>query len=294
MTEAGINIAVRDWLADASRLLLSASSTPRLDAELLLAARLKIDRASIPTLLQEGLLPADREWLDRAVAKRLDRTPMAYILGYKDFLDFRLSVTPDVLIPRPETEAIVRTALDAVIPDLIRDPAPKGPLRENKNQQNFPAVYEIGTGSGAIGIGLARALPQVQIVASDISEAALDIARKNANDLGVSSQIEFIQADLGSHIEHAQLLVANLPYLPADLIVAKELEMEPQIALWSGADGLDHYRRLFTETSFDVAVIELGADQYSTFATWIQDTQQDKSIRPIKDIDGKIVGMILN
>lgn len=277
---------ISDWVHQAE-LVLTNTNSPRLDAELLVCHALGWERTTLLTRLDETLTEEVIHHLNKLLDRRMANEPLAYILGYKDFADFRVKVSPDVLIPRPETEAILNKAIELTnsLLSLQGD-------HESDREDNL-VVYEIGTGSGAIAIGLARALPRVHVVASDISERALAVARENIDAFGLGGRVEILQSDLGDHISHASLLVANLPYLPTGLSVSAEVKKEPSIALWSGTDGLDHYRKLLSTTSFDTAVIELGADQYSLLKEWMDSSLQGYEITPIRNIDQTISGAVI-
>lgn len=268
-------LTIHQWLQHA-RAMLANSTSPQLDAELLACHVLDWDRATLQLHLDEELSEIQLHQLDEILEERSVGKPMAYILGHQSFLDFEVEVDKAVLIPRPETETIVKKAIEIA------------------QEKNISTVYEIGTGSGAIAIGLARALPDTKIIASDISPKALEIAKKNIDLLKVQDRVELVQSDLGEHIHHAELLVTNLPYLPDNLKVDDNLRHEPDVALWSGRDGLDHYKKLFSSVSFDTAVIELGAHQYIPLSDWISQNLTTHQVEQAKGIDGEIVGMIIS
>lgn len=266
---------ISEWLRHA-RSALSNSSTPQLDAELLVGKAFGWERAEIQLHLDDELGEEKRAQLEVLLTLRRSGKPMAYIQGVQAFADFEVEVTPDVLIPRPTTEAIVAAAT--------------GVAKEKK----INTIYEIGTGSGVIAIALARALPGAKIIATDISPGALAVAQRNVEKLGLDGQIELLISDLGTHITHAELLVANLPYLPSGLEISADVAHEPDIALWSGDDGLDHYRKLLAETSFDWAVLEIGADQYEALVDWIQQNLPDKKSEAVLDLDQTICGILIS
>jgi release factor glutamine methyltransferase len=168
-------------------------------------------------------------------ASLLDRRhrgePIQYITGEAEFFGLPLKVTPDVLIPRPETEHLVEKAIT-----LAR-------------LQVRPRIVDLCTGSGAIAVALAHVLPAAEITATDLSEAALTIARENAQRNGVDNRIRFLQGDLLVPLtgEHFDLVVANPPYVPTvdrDSMSVEVRDHEPALALFAGVDGLDIYRRL--------------------------------------------------
>lgn len=217
-------------LLDATRLLSSAGvEDPRVDAEFLLAAAHGVDRAMLPAV--------DRPpppLFDDYVRRRAAREPVAYILESAGFFGETLRVTPAVLIPRPETEILVERALAL---------APK-------------RVLDIGTGSGAIAVALARR--GVAVTAIDTSDAALEIARANAGDL----PIRFAKADVWLDGVY-DLVVSNPPYIPSAEIdgLQPEVRREPRLALDGGSDGLDVIRRILALRR--PCLVEIGAGQAS-------------------------------
>jgi len=170
---------------------------------------------------------------DAAIARRAAREPLAYIVGAREFWGLAFEVTPDVLIPRPETELIVETAL------LLHDDA-DAPI----------AVADVGTGSGCVAVAIARERRHSTIVATDISAAALAVARCNAARHGVSDRIRFVSADLLDGVDGPfDLIVANLPYVRErdHRGLQPEVQNEPEVALFAGADGLDAITRLLAD-----------------------------------------------
>lgn len=205
-------------------------STPRLDAEVLLSHVLKKERiylyVSFDQPLQLGELAAFREM----VKQRAKRVPVAYILGEKEFMGLDFSVTPEVLVPRPDTEILVEAVLK---------------LLEKKER---PEVLDIGTGSGAIIVSILKNVPEAVGSAVDISKDALAIAQRNAVRHGVESRLTLQQGDLYTPFagKRFDIVVSNPPYIPEDEIarLQPEVLLEPRNALAGGKDGLDFYRRL--------------------------------------------------
>jgi release factor glutamine methyltransferase len=195
------------------------------EARLLLAAATGFSEASV-IAFQEKVLPAEAE--DRFadfVARRRKGEPVAYILGRKQFYDIELAVNPAVLIPRPETELLV----DLV---LARKPA---------------SILDIGTGSGAIALAIKRHLPGTRVVASDASAAALEVAKRNATRLNLDIELRhgrWFDAVAGERFE---AVVCNPPYVAAGDPHLAQLQFEPQLAIESGADGLDAMRVVIRE-----------------------------------------------
>lgn len=197
--------------------------SPRLDAEVLLAAAMGVDRA---VLISDPLrpIPSEAAGAFRDFARRrTQREPVAYILGRKGFRRIELTVDARVLIPRPETEHVVEAAL--ALPQGVR-------------------VVDVGTGSGAIALALADERPDLRVVATDISPDALDVARANATRLGL--EIEFVEGDLLDGVcGPIDAVVSNPPYVVPGANLSPEISRhEPGVALYGGAEGLDLYRRL--------------------------------------------------
>ncbi|MDR1970088.1 MAG: peptide chain release factor N(5)-glutamine methyltransferase [Candidatus Nomurabacteria bacterium] len=221
-------MTISEWLAEIVRKLrASGIDSARLDAELILA----------------HALGKSREWLaahsDKIVAvntavdlveRRLAREPFAYILGKKEFYGREFVVTPNVLIPRPETEQVIE-----IVKKLFR-----------KDSQ--PIILDVGTGSGAIAITLALELPDAQIFASDINDQALSVTKQNAKTLG--AKVNFIKSDLLQNIcnKKFDIIVANLPYVARDWKTSPETAYEPEIALFADDGGLKFIKKLLRQT----------------------------------------------
>ncbi len=235
-------------------------ASPRLDAECLLAHGLGLSRVDLYVRHDMPLGAAERAQVRELVGRRAkERVPVAYLTGEKEFYGLTLEVSPDVLIPRPETEALVDAALDR--------------LRDRLEQGNgAPRVLDVGTGSGAVAVAVAATLPEVRVVAADISKEALEVAGRNVRRHGLSERVSLVCADLTDPFEgrgHFDLLVSNPPYVdPRD---AKSLEPEisrhePALALFSDGSGLDHVRRLLAKAAETVQesgglLLELGSPE---------------------------------
>ncbi|HXG19034.1 MAG TPA: HemK/PrmC family methyltransferase, partial [Methylomirabilota bacterium] len=176
--------------------------TPRLDAEVLLAHCLGVSRAQLYTRLSAEVSPTDHAVFSQVIGRRARREPLAYITGVREFWSLEFHVTPDVLIPRPETELVVETALRL----LAR-------ATSNRRQATGcpPAlrILDLGTGSGCIAVALAKELPEAELWASDSSAAALAVAQENARKHGVADRLHFLQGDgfapLNKHTAHFDL-----------------------------------------------------------------------------------------
>ena len=211
--------------------------TPRLDAEVLLAYALECDRLSLYLEYEKPVEEPERAQFRELVQRRADeRIPVALLTGTREFWSLSFEVTPDVLVPRPETETLVTAALE-------RLPDAEAELR----------VLDVGTGSGAVALALATERPKARVVATDLSAAALAVAGRNAERLGLADRVAFAQGDLFESLagERFDLVISNPPYIgrgEADSL-APELRHEPESALYAGADGLEVLRRLVAEAS---------------------------------------------
>jgi release factor glutamine methyltransferase len=201
---------------------------PRLDAELLLGEATGRERSAL--IADSGAeVPASAgRTFGELVRRRLRREPIAYILGRKGFRNLELAVDPRVLIPRPETELLVELALE---------------LRPER-------VLDVGTGSGAIALAVADELPEAEVTATDTSAGALEVARGNAERLGLAERVRFVKGTLPDDERGWDLILANLPYVAErdwPSLQPEVTKYEPREALLAGPDGLDAYRALIPE-----------------------------------------------
>lgn len=205
---------------------------PRLDADVLLSFLLGKDRLYLYVHFDQPLLPDELAAYREMVRQRAARIPVAYITGRREFMGLTFRITPAVLIPRPETELLVEAAV------------------ERMPQSVDGRVLDIGTGSGAILVGILSKLPQWRGVGVDISIAALEVARENAAQCLPAGQAEFLQADLFPVEPFGyDAIVSNPPYITEAEMqqLPPEVLKEPGLALCGGPDGLDYYRRLLSE-----------------------------------------------
>ncbi len=219
-------ISLFEKMAQARARLVAAAVRPEdaaVDVEVYVRTILRWDKATLVTRLREpspdGLEPRFSEWISR----REHREPTAYILGTREFWGRDFLVTPAVLVPRPETEFIVEEAIP-----LVQDIA-------------VPRVADIGTGSGILAVTLAAELPAAEVVATDLSGDALEVARQNATRLGVADRVTFIKTSYLDNIDgNFDLVVANPPYVrDGDKIaLSRDVRHEPEVALFGGPDGL--------------------------------------------------------
>ena len=233
----------------ATRVSGISGETARLDAELLLAHALGVERLAM--LARPGPVAAGAAAAFRALVERRRRgEPVAYLVGEREFWSLKLRVTPDVLIPRPDSETLIEAAIDHFAggaPELVLD---------------------LGTGSGALLLAALSVWPQALGVGVDLSPAALAVAKANALSLGFSARAHFLASDWAAGVAgRFDLLLSNPPYVEAGAALAVEVrDHEPHLALFAGEDGLSAYRRLIPALPGllrpgGVAIIEAGAGQ---------------------------------
>ena len=253
------------------RLQAAGVETPRLDAELLLAYAIGVERTAVIAYGDAPVGPGAEATYDALVARRETGEPVAYLRGMKEFHGIALTVDARALIPRPETELLVDTAIATVMTALTSGADRPGVLR----------VVDIGTGSGAVAIALAVALrsrrvppEDLEITAVDVSPDALELARENAVAHGVGDRLRFLPGDLlpaGARSQPLDVVLANLPYVrTAELesLIERRLSAayEPRLALDGGPDGLTVIGRLLDQLPWGlapdgVALLEIGGDQ---------------------------------
>ncbi len=247
------------------RLRAAGSDTPRLDAELLLARAVGIDRVGVIAHPDAPVGPEAAARFTADVDRRATGEPVAYIRGIKEFHGIALAVDVRALIPRPETELLVDLAEREVLVRLA-------------DGSRAVRVADVGTGSGAIALALAaslrrrRALKGIEILATDRSPDALELAKENAAAQGLLDAIRFVEADLlPRDLGAVDLVLANLPYIPSGVVdgLGGSVRFEPREALDGGPDGLAVIRRLLAQLAGalmpgGVAFLEIGADQAET------------------------------
>ena len=265
-------------------------ATPRLDAELLVAHALGLPRVQLYVQFDRPLLPDELAAIRALIKRRQAGESVAYLVGKKEFWGLEFAVDARVLVPRPDTETLIEVAREQLTDDVVRsepivegDEAPaavevpaavEAPAAVGVPAAvRAPRVADVGTGSGAIAVTLAKLFPAAAVFAVDISPGALEVARGNAERLGLA--VTFVEGDLGAPLAaHGpfSLLVANLPYIPSGELAAlpAEVRVEPTVALDGGPDGLALVRRLVAEAPAllgpdGMLALEIGAGQ--AFAT---------------------------
>lgn len=247
----------------------------RLEAEILLAHILKVGRLYLYVNTEQILSQEQIENYNMLIERRTKHEPTAYIVGHREFMDLDLIVNEDVLIPRPETEVLVETVIDRF-----------------NDSTGVVRIADIGTGSGAISISLAKSLSSASVDAVDISDKALTVARLNAGRYNLLGRITFNLGDLLDPLNGKKFnaIVSNPPYIPSkviDTLQPEVKEYEPSTALDGGIDGLDFYRRLIIEAPKLLTVdgflaIEIGFDQAESIKHLAEENFKD--IEVIKDL----------
>ncbi|MCD5406592.1 MAG: peptide chain release factor N(5)-glutamine methyltransferase [Desulfotomaculum sp.] len=232
---------IKTALAQAGALLQQKNiTTARLDAEVLLAHVLECARYQLYVNADAKLPTGKRHQYQCLVQKRTTGYPVAYLVGHKEFMGLDFAVTPAVLIPRPDTELLVEKALHLA----------------SRHKVNSPLLVDVGTGSGAIAISLAHLLPSWRIIATDVSPAALLVAKQNAQTHNVGRRVSFLTGNLLEPLmsankikEAVAIITANLPYISTGDItgLSSEVKKEPFLALDGGEDGLELYRVLIPQ-----------------------------------------------
>lgn len=267
------------------RLAAAGIDSPRLDAEVLLAFCLSMTREQLMVSSAAPIDPPAAQRFEALLRRRLAREPIAYLTGKQEFWSLDFTVTPDVLIPRPDTERLVEVAL------LLAAKFPASmPLR----------IADLCTGSGAVAVSLATELPAAQFYATDISPAALQIARGNAAAHQVAQRMKFCAGDLFDALapEPAtsfDLIVGNPPYVRGSDLATLAPEVsrwEPRAALDGGADGLDFYRRIIAAAPAYLAAqgalaLEIGAEMAGTVSAICAETGRYREVEVVQDYAGR-------
>ena len=246
------------------------------ETELLFTELLNYSRDELYLNKQRQLNQDETRFLANTLIRRFQGEPIQYILGKTEFMGMQFRLTPDVFIPRPETEILVEIALKVT----------------RSQGHKVTRILDIGTGSGCIAISLAKLLPNVKIVATDISQEALEVAKRNAILNNV--KINFLQTNLFPNSELQtpgyDLIISNPPYISTREInnLEAELGYEPGIALDGGRDGLDFYRRIIPEIPvylkrYGFLILEIGFNQYLAIKEIFNSVEKFKIIDVAKD-----------
>jgi release factor glutamine methyltransferase len=258
---------------------------PRLNAELLLSHSLSLNREELYVRLHSLIREEEMDTLENLIKRRILGEPLQYILGCQEFWSIDFKVDPRVLIPRPETELLVEQSLSILSETPFQRP---------------PFVLEIGTGSGAVAISLAKEVREIFVMATDISRDALMLARENAKSSGVLHRIQFVHGNLFDPFrllrerEPFDLILSNPPYITCSEIegLAREVrDYEPIIALNGGEDGLTFYRNIISQAPFYLKkggwlLLEVGQTQGEKVSELIQKRGDFLTPQRLQDLSG--------
>ncbi len=268
---------VKDTLQWAIIQLRAVTDRPRLEAELLLAHLLEERRVFLHAHPETALSPMQASIYARLVQRRAHDEPLPYLTGRVEFYGRDFAVTPDVLIPRPETELLVETALAWI------------------KSHDVTRVVDVGTGSGCIAVTLAAEMPRLSIIATDISADALHVARRNAERQRVGDRLACVQADvLAPLLGPFDLIVSNPPYVAGDEwdTLPASVRREPRLALLAGPQGLDAIRRLLNQARArlrpgGLLLVEIGETQGNAVRALARANFLQASVRILQDLAGK-------
>jgi release factor glutamine methyltransferase len=265
MISINIRSALRDAIAELER---NHVLSPALNAELILMHALGRDKAWVYAHPEQELSLREQQQFSSLLARRAGGVPVQHLTGHQEFWGLEFEVTPDVLIPRPETEHVIEVALDRL--------GVSADVDSPRRRENFQ-IADVGTGSGCIAIALANELPAARIIATDMSSAALKVARRNAERHNVAARIDFEECNLMDTLLHQSpvnahpsplldLIVSNPPYIGRHEAAALQREVrehEPELALYGGASGTELYAPLIAQAAKllhkgSALVLELG------------------------------------
>lgn len=271
----------------AENLASAGVSNPRLESELLLCHLLEVNRFDLyfkTPKLNDSLFDKFEELLN----SRLKKYPLQYITGWADFMGLKFMVNPDVLIPRPETEILTAKAIELSL----------NLLDTNKIQQDELCILEIGTGSGNVAISLTKYVSKCRIWATDISPAALEVARLNARRLNVYNKIFFILADIWPQVNGQRykfdLIISNPPYISRGQIddLPQEVKFEPITALDGGDNGLNFYYKIINKSADYLKrggylILELGDNQSQEVLKIVASVNDLEKPQVFKDLNNR-------
>jgi release factor glutamine methyltransferase len=301
-------LTILRWTTDYFR--TKGVSEPRASAEVLLAHTLGVSRLDLYLRFDQPLNPEELARFKALVVRRREGAPVAYLIGHREFWSLDFQVTPATLIPRPETETLVAATVEVakdfgrggqgrIVPPPSPEPPPPTPYGEDVGAGLKLALWgiEIGVGSGAVVVALAKELPQMRWVGVDLSIAALAVAKDNVRRHGMLERIHLLQADLLTALNPQaafELLVANLPYVPQaewEQLPKEIKDFEPPQALLGGEEGLDLLRPLVRQAWQYVktggwVLLEVGDGQAEKVAALLADTGHYDPVEKIKDFNG--------
>jgi release factor glutamine methyltransferase len=270
-------IQISDILLELHTRLSSVSQTPLLDAQVLLGHVLERTRTWVLAHPEAHLSSAQEHALRDALTRLEAGQPLAYVLGNWEFYGLVFFITPDTLIPRPETELLVEHALSW-----------------SRTRSKRLRAADIGTGSGCIAISLALDASNAHVLGCDISLTALQVAKANANRHGVSGKVDFVQCDLLPPVKvQFDLICANLPYIPTEILHSlKVYQKEPALALDGGEDGLEKIRRLLNEAETALApggllLLEIEASSGAAVHSLAREAFPKADVLVLPDLTGR-------
>ena len=281
-------MTIKEIIIRYSKELEEISSTPRLDVETLLQKVLNVDRLYILLNLDRSLSDDEEKLFNKFIEERLNNRPIAYIVENREFMGLDFYVKEGVLIPRPDTEVLVEEVIE---------------LGKDKGSIN---ILDIGTGSGAITVSLAKYLENAKITSVDISDIALEIGKKNAQSNYVDDRITFIKSDLFTNIDKDMkfdIIVSNPPYIKREVIETLDKQVkdfEPYNALEGGVDGLDFYRAITTQgknylNKGGILAYEVGHDQSEDVSKLMEKDGYTNiyTRKDLQQIDRVVIGSVL-
>ncbi len=293
-----MSLSVKELLSIGERRLVDAGiADATLDSRLLYCFMRNIDRSRLILMYQEIVEDRLCDEYFRLVDDRASGRPLQYITGIQEFMGLEFDVNENVLIPRQDTETMVEDVIS-----VIKDGMLRGDKLENVRRREWD-ILDLCTGSGAIGISLAKLLTGVKtsVTCSDVSKAALEVARKNAEKLGVHKNIKFAEGDMfapfvgGFKRKKFDMIVSNPPYIESGVIPTLQTEVkdhEPMSALDGGADGLDFYRIISRDAGNclrknGILFLEIGCDQGNAVKEILAKAGGYTDVRCLKDLAGR-------
>ncbi|QDT97006.1 Release factor glutamine methyltransferase [Gimesia aquarii] len=269
---------ILDWTT--AHLEKHGSDSPRLDTEVLLAFARKCERIRLYTNYDDVVTEAERTLMRQLVQRRAKSEPVAYLVGKREFFGLDFYVDSSVLVPRPDTETLVME------------------LVEETQKRASSSILDLCTGSGCVAIAAAANCSNARFLATDISEAALEVAKKNAESNSLSQKIRFLKSNCFESIPHDSLfdlIVSNPPYIPdseIELLEADVRQHEPRLALAGGEDGLDFYRRIIQEAhqylnEEGVLMLEFSPEQEVALKSLFDKSEKYTDVKVKADLAGR-------